>query len=137
MFDLGPEGDRPINSLSNGQKHKAAICAALISDAPILLLDEPFASGLDPAGILALKRVLQRLVQHGRTVVMTTPVPELLEELDSKLVILRDGQVLAFDRLPGLRQLAGADGSLANVLQHLLHPETLKNLDRYFLPTQR
>ena len=132
LFDMARQGDWPIDSYSNGQKHKTAICAALISDTPILLLDEPFAGGLDPAGILALKRVLKHLAERGRTVVMTTPVPELLEELDSRLVILRDGQIVAFDRLEGLRRLAGTDGNLAEVLQRLIYPETLAHLEQYF-----
>src|SRR5688500_6532056 len=49
LFQLRREGDWPIRSYSNGQKKKIAVAGALVTEAPILLLDEPFAGGLDPA----------------------------------------------------------------------------------------
>ena len=61
----------------------------------MLLLDEPFSGGLDPSGILALKRILQRLARQSEvTVVMTTPVPELVEELADRIVVVRDADDL-------------------------------------------
>jgi ABC-type multidrug transport system ATPase subunit len=51
LFDLTEKGDSPIRSLSAGQKKKVALCSALVPEVPILLLDEPFSGGLDPAGI--------------------------------------------------------------------------------------
>ena len=133
LFELSREGDWPISSYSNGQQKKIALCAALVAEAPILLLDEPFSGGLDPAGILALKRVLQRLPdERGATIVMTTPVPELVEELADRIAIIRQGQLLAFDTPEGLRRLTQCSGSLAHVLERLIHPETLKNIARYF-----
>ncbi|MCP6726047.1 ATP-binding cassette domain-containing protein, partial [Klebsiella pneumoniae] len=84
--------DWPIRSYSNGQQKKVAICGALVSEAAVLMLDEPFSGGLDPAGIMALKRVLRRRVEHdGATVVMTTPVPELVEELADRIALISDG----------------------------------------------
>jgi ABC-2 type transport system ATP-binding protein len=133
LFELSKEGDWPIRSYSNGQRKKIAICSALVSEAPLLLLDEPFSGGLDPSGILALKRVLQRLAaQNEVTVVMTTPVPELVEELAHRIVLLRDGQVLAHDTAEGLRRRAGCAGPLAEVLERLIHPQTIDNIDHYF-----
>ena len=66
VFELEREGDWPIQSFSNGQQKKIAICAALVTEAPVLILDEPFSGGLDPSGILALKRILQRLIADAR-----------------------------------------------------------------------
>lgn len=133
LFDLVKEGDWPIRSYSNGQQKKIAICAALVPDAPVLLLDEPFSGGLDPSGILALKRVLQRLAANNNaTVVMTTPVPELVEELAHRIVILRDGQIIAFDTADGLRRQTGSTGPLGEVLERLIHPQTLDNIEHYF-----
>jgi ABC-2 type transport system ATP-binding protein len=133
LFQLSREGDWPIRSYSNGQKKKIAIASVLMTEAPILLLDEPFAGGLDPAGILALKRVLQRLArEEKRTIVMTAPVPELVEETADEVVVLREGQVAAHDTIAGLRQLTKCDGPLAEVLARLTHPETLDTIERYF-----
>ena len=133
LFDLTTQGDWPIRSYSNGQQKKIAICSALIADTPVLLLDEPFAGGLDPSGILALKHVLRGLVERRQaTVVMTTPVPELLDELADRIVVLKEGTVLAYDTPAGLRRLTGCSGSMADVLGRLIHPQTLDRIDRYF-----
>jgi ABC-type multidrug transport system ATPase subunit len=87
---------------------------------------------LDPAGLLALKRVLQRRVrEQGATVVLTSPVPELVEEIASRVVILKEGQVAAFDSVSALSQRAGVAG-LGNVLEQLLHAETAEKLATYF-----
>ena len=133
LFDLDGPGDWPIKSYSNGQKHKIALCAALLCETPILLLDEAFSGGLDPSGILALKRVLRHAVdKKGASVIISTPVPELVEEVADRIVVLRNGQVLAFDTLDGLRAETDCDGSLSEVLERLMHPQTLDRLDRYF-----
>jgi ABC-2 type transport system ATP-binding protein len=133
LFDLCDQGDQPIYSYSAGQLKKISLCSALITEAPYLLLDEPFSGGLDPSGILALKRVLQRLAARDDvTIVMTTPVPELVEELADRIAIIRDGQLAAFENAAGLRRLAHTSGSIAEVLQVLLSPETLHNIDLYF-----
>jgi ABC-2 type transport system ATP-binding protein len=133
LFDLWAEGDWPIRSYSNGQKKKIAVCSVLVTDAPVMLLDEPFSGGLDPSGILALKRVLRhRVEKEGATVVMTTPVPELVEEMADRIAILRDGRIAAFDSADGLRRLTGCGGPLAEVLERLIHPQTLEQLRDYF-----
>ncbi len=137
LFDLATEGDWPIRSYSNGQQKKIAICSVLVTDAPILLLDEPFSGGLDPSGILALKRIVQRLgAQRKATVVMTTPIPELVEELASRIAIISAGRVLAFDTPDGLRRQTGCSGSLGEVLERLIHPHTIDNIQKYFEETR-
>jgi ABC-type multidrug transport system ATPase subunit len=133
LFDLTEQGDQPIYGYSAGQLKKISLCSALITEAPYLLLDEPFSGGLDPSGILALKRVLQRLAQRDDvTIILTTPVPELVEELADRIAIVRDGTLAAFDTADGLRRLTGTDGPLAEVLQRLLNPATLDNIEFYF-----
>lgn len=138
VFDLGREGDWPIHSYSNGQQKKVAICSALVTEAPVLLLDEPFSGGLDPSGILVLKRLLQHRVREQRaTVVLTTPVPELVEQLADRIVILQNGRIVACDTVEGLRQRANGSGPLSAVLERLMHPETLANLEQYFREESR
>ena len=133
VFELSAEGDWPIHSYSNGQQKKIAICGALITEAPFLLLDEPFSGGLDPSGILALKHLLRHLVDTNQaTVVMTTPVPELVEELADRIVVVGDGQVLACDSAEGLRRRTKCNGALDEVLARLIHPQTLTNIREYF-----
>ncbi len=133
LFQLEREGDWPIRSFSHGQKKKIALAAALISECPLLLFDEPFGGGLDPAGILALKEVIKRLAKMpGRTIVMTAPDPSLVEELADGIIVLREGRIAAFDTAAGLRKLAGDGGALTDVIGRLTFPEALDAVEDYF-----
>jgi ABC-type multidrug transport system ATPase subunit len=132
LFELEKLGDSPIRSYSAGQQKKIALCSALVTEAQVLLLDEPFSGGLDPSGILALKHVLQRLAHDGGTILMTTPVPELVDELADRLIILRDGQIAVQGTLYDLQRETGCWGPLSEVLERLISPHTLDNLERYF-----
>lgn len=138
VFELAREGDWPIRSYSAGQQKKISLCAALLTRAPILLLDEPFSGGLDPSGILALKHILRHRVEKERaTVVMTTPVPEILEELADRIAIIREGEIVAYDSAEGLRRMSQCRGGLDEVMARLMHPRTLENLERYFAEEPR
>lgn len=133
LFELVDKADAPVRSCSAGQKKKVALCGMLLTEAPVLLLDEPFSGGLDPAGLLALKRILQRRVtEEFNTVVLTSPVPEIVEEIAGRVLILREGQVAAFDTIDGLRRLTGVDGSLGTILEGLLYPGMSGKLADYF-----
>ncbi|HLJ11653.1 MAG TPA: ATP-binding cassette domain-containing protein, partial [Planctomycetaceae bacterium] len=132
LFELGELGDSPIRTYSAGQQKKVALCSALVSEAKVLLLDEPFSGGLDPSGILALKHVLRRLAQEGGTILMTTPVPELVDELADRLIILRGGEIAVQGTLRDLQRETGCGGALSEVLERLISPHTLANLEKYF-----
>jgi len=132
LFNLN--GDHAINSYSTGQRKKIGLASALITDAEILLLDEPFSGGLDPSGIFAMTRVLRRLAEReDRTVVMATPVPTLIEEVADRVAIIENGEITQVGTLEELRQISGKDGDAAEVLQHLMHPETSQLIDDYFV----
>lgn len=131
LFDLAGQAETPIANLSSGQAKKVALCSALLPDVPVMLLDEPFSGGLDPAGILVLRKLLRKRVADGRTVVLTSPVPEIVEEVADRVVILRDGQVIANDTVDGLRRQTGVAGSLAAVLEKLMFPDTLRKIELY------
>jgi ABC-type multidrug transport system ATPase subunit len=132
LFELGEQADSPIRGYSSGQQKKVALCSALVTEAPVMFLDEPFSGGLDPAGILALRRVLRQKVKGRRaTIILTSPVPELVEEVADRVLLLRQGEVLAFDTPDGLRRSTGCHGSLAQVLERLIYPEMRQHLDEY------
>ena len=133
LFDLDRHGDSAIEAYSNGQRKKIALCAALVTEAPVMILDEPFAGGIDPAGILALKHVLKRLAERSDvTVLMATPVPELVEQVARRIAVLVDGELVTCDTPAELRRQTQCDGSLQEVLGQLMHPDTSAQVDRYF-----
>jgi ABC-2 type transport system ATP-binding protein len=133
LFDLADKADSPIRSLSAGQKKKVALCSVLVAEVPILLLDEPFSGGLDPAGLLTLKRIIQHNAhRNAATIVLTSPVPEIVEEITTRIIVLHHGEVLAFDTIDGLQRMTGHRGSLGAVLERLMFPDTTTRLDAYF-----
>ncbi len=136
LFGLHDEGDWPISSYSNGQKHKIGLSSVLITETPVLLIDEAFTGGLDPAGILALKQVLRHRASDGALVVITTPVPELVQEVADRIVMLRDGQIVADGSMDELRHQTTSGNTLDEVMQELIHPETMVNLQEYLCETQ-
>lgn len=138
LFELKEQADWPIRGYSSGQQKKVALCSALVTETPVLLLDEPFSGGLDPSGLLALKLVLRHMVDRQKaTVVLTSPVPELVEEIANRIIVLRRGEIMAFDSLEGLRRSTGCRGSLGQVLERMIYPETARNLEHYFEGLER
>jgi ABC-2 type transport system ATP-binding protein len=133
LFQLAEKGESPIRTYSNGQKKKIAICGALVTDTPILILDEPFTGGLDPSAILALGRVLKHLaVSEQRTIVMASQIAEMIEPLAGRIAILSGTRMLAYDSLDGLRAQTGCSGSFTEVFEQLVHPQAAEQIERYF-----
>jgi ABC-type multidrug transport system ATPase subunit len=133
LFQLADKGDAPIRTCSNGQKKKIAICGTLVTEAPVLVFDEPFTGGLDPSAILALRRVLKHIAERGDvTVLMASQIPELVEELAHRILVLSGTRVMAYDTLDGLRKQTGCPGALPEVFEKLVHPDTLEHIENYF-----
>lgn len=130
LFELGT-GSIGCLAASSGQRKKIALCSALVTDAPILLLDEPFAGGLDPSGIRALKRVLEALAENrDRTIVMATPVPELVENLARRVAILQGTRIAAL-ATPGELCAQTGQSTLEAAYEQIAHPSDIDRAARY------
>jgi ABC-2 type transport system ATP-binding protein len=81
--------------LSRGMKQKLAIGCALIHDPRALLLDEPL-TGLDPVGIRRMKATILDHAGAGAAVILSSHLLHLVEEICSRVLIMRQGRVLAF-----------------------------------------
>jgi|GEM_PF-326371 len=132
LFALTDVESQSLKSLSTGQKKKVGLCSALLADRELLLLDEPFSGGLDPAGISALRRVLlNRAREHQQTIVLTTPVAELVAELADRLLILRDGGLAHDLDHNELRRRLETTPSLADALNELIFPDAEQRIQRF------
>lgn len=133
LFNLKELADSPISNYSAGQQKKISLASALITEAEILLLDEPFSGGLDPAGILALRRVLARLKEERDcTIVFTAPVPELVAENADRLLVIRDGKIAVEGTIEELLNAAGTGSSVEQMLNERIFPESEQNVADYF-----
>jgi ABC-type multidrug transport system ATPase subunit len=133
LFALRDRADAPISALSTGQKKKVAISGALVSDAPIQLMDEPFSGGLDPSALLALRKVMQHLAHRDDvTLVIATPMPEIVETLADSIAIIRAGELITIGTPDELRASGEGEESLEEVLERLINPKTLEHVTAYF-----
>jgi ABC-2 type transport system ATP-binding protein len=105
-FDLLPLALRPLNSLSRGQAYKSGLVAMLALDRELWLLDEPFASGMDPQGINAFKQHVRAAAARGRTIIYSTQLLDVAERFSDRVCIIHKGEVLHFDTLAALRERA-------------------------------
>jgi ABC-type multidrug transport system ATPase subunit len=132
VFELKDRADSDISSYSTGQKKKIGICSTLVTDAPIMILDEPFSGGLDSSALLALHHILKHLVTNGNTtIMMAVPVPELVEDLANRIAVIREGSIIACDSSINLMAQTQTD-SFSDALEHLVHPDGSKHIQRYF-----
>jgi len=115
-FDLFTIAENPLNTLSRGQVYKAALVALIAVNPEVWLLDEPFASGMDPHGINALKQCAREAAAQGRTVVYSTQILEVVERFSDRVCILHQGEVRAFD---SVSLLQGAGGGLDEIFKQL------------------
>lgn len=111
FFRLDDQADQRIATYSLGMKKKIAVCAALIHDPAMIILDEPF-DGLDPAARLCLKDALRAAARRGRAILLSTHGLEVAEDLSTRIVVIHHGRIIADGDMAYLRHLAGADNAL-------------------------
>jgi ABC-2 type transport system ATP-binding protein len=119
-FDLLPLAFRPIQSLSRGQAYKAALVAMIAANRDLWLLDEPFASGMDPHGIDAFKRYARQAANEGKTIIYSTQILDVAERFSDRACIIYQGEVRAFDTLVNLRdRVADKNNVLEEIFRQL------------------
>ena len=88
---LTSKADAKLNELSGGMKRRLSLARALVNDPQLLLLDEP-TTGLDPQARHLMWERLQRLVQQGKSILLTTHFMDEAERLCNRLLVLDHGQ---------------------------------------------
>ncbi|MCA9166028.1 MAG: ABC transporter ATP-binding protein [Planctomycetales bacterium] len=109
-FALLPKIDHQVRTLSRGERYKAALIALLAVNAELWLIDEPFASGMDPEGLLAFRKAARMAVERGVTVIYSTQILEVAERFSDRVCILQSGRVRTFDSIERLRDQHGIHG---------------------------
>ena len=93
-LQLAHRRDAKVEWLSGGEQQRVAICRALINDPEILVADEPTAN-LDSKLSAEFLAILRRLAEAGRTVILTSHDPLVVEsEVVDRVYSLRDGQLI-------------------------------------------
>lgn len=119
-FDLLPLALRTVQTLSRGQAYKVGLVAMIATDRDLWLLDEPFASGMDPHGIDAFKRHARAAATRGRTVLYSTQLLDVAERFADRVCVIHQGEIHAFDTLTRLREQASDKHNvLEEMFRHL------------------
>lgn len=118
-FEIADKADQLPGELSRGMKQKLAIACGLLHSPQVMFFDEPL-TGLDPLGIRRMKNSIIKRARDGATIVLSSHLLHLLEEVCTHVLILKRGEKIA-------------DGTIAEVSARFSNGEVNVNLEEIFL----
>jgi len=101
-FGLAAWAAKPGAALSKGMQQKVQLCTALIGDARLLILDEPF-TGLDPVNVVLLEAVLARRRAAGTIVLLSTHQMSKVEQQCDRALLLDRGRTVLLGTVREMR----------------------------------
>ncbi len=111
--------DELVESYSHGMKQRLVVCAALIHQPRILVVDEPMV-GMDPKGARTIKDLFCSLSKSGTTIFLSTHSISVAEEICHRIGIIQKGRLIACGTMNELHErAAGRHGNLESVFLEL------------------
>lgn len=92
LFGLNPFLKKKLGNLSGGTKQKVNLVLTFMFDSELIILDEP-TTGLDPIALIHLKELIQREKTNGKTILITTHIMSVVDEIADEIVFLLDGKI--------------------------------------------
>ncbi|MET8119860.1 ABC transporter ATP-binding protein [Micromonospora sp. NPDC005189] len=102
VMELNDAETTLVVDYSTGMRKKIGLATALLHGPRLLVLDEPF-EAVDPVSAAALKAILVRFVESGGSVVLSSHVMALVEQLCDAVAVMVDGRVVAAGPLAEVR----------------------------------
>ncbi len=102
VLDLAGDARRLVADYSTGMRKKAALGCALIHNPPVLFLDEPL-EGVDPVSGDVIRRLLARFAGSGSTVLFSSHVMELVEQVCDHVSIIDKGKIVVTGTIDEVR----------------------------------
>ncbi|MEV6100403.1 ABC transporter ATP-binding protein [Nocardia sp. NPDC051981] len=94
LVGLSEVANKSAGGFSLGMSQRLGLAGALLGDPQVLLFDEPV-NGLDPEGILWIRRFMQRLAGEGRTVLVSSHLLSEMAQTAEHLVVIGRGRLIA------------------------------------------
>lgn len=91
---LADAAGRRVGGFSLGMKQRLGVATALLGDPPVFMFDEPV-NGMDPEGVLWMRRLFRRLAAEGRTVFLSSHLMSEMENTADDLVVIGRGRLIA------------------------------------------
>ncbi len=102
--------DKLVATLSRGNKQKMQVIAALIHDPLLLIMDEPL-TGLDAKSSKVVKEILELHKERGGSVIFSTHILEVAEEMCDRIAIMDRGKIIAMGTVEELSKMANKVGA--------------------------
>lgn len=102
MFGMTENLNSLVSSYSHGMKQKLVIISAVMHRPKLLILDEPFV-GLDPNAAYLLKQIMKEMCRGGAAVFFSSHILEVVEQLCTKIAIIKSGKLIASGETAQLR----------------------------------
>src|SRR5918999_3541813 len=129
-FDLSNWQDELVEGFSHGMKQRLVLCAALIHEPRILIVDEPMV-GLDPKGARTIKNLFRSLAEAGTTVFLSTHSLSVAEEVCYRIGIIHKGHLIASGSMADIYRLTRVhDSNLEDVFLELTQQQDDVTLSR-------
>lgn len=107
-FDLVKAAERPAKTYSGGMRRRLDLAVSLIAAPPVIFLDEP-TTGLDPRSRLVMWDIINKLMEKGTTILLTTQYLEEADQLADRIVVIDGGKVIAEGTAKELKAKVGKD----------------------------
>jgi ABC-2 type transport system ATP-binding protein len=111
LVGLGSAARRKAGGYSLGMRQRLGIAAAMLGDPPVIIMDEPF-NGMDPEGIIWMRRLLRSLAAEGRAILVSSHLMGEVQDVADHVVVVGRGRVLADASVDALVAGASGDGVL-------------------------
>jgi len=122
LFDAEEWADELTENYSHGMRQKIVMCAALIHDPKVLIIDEPMV-GLDPRSAKTVKTVLRERVAEGCAILMSTHTLSVAEEVADRVGIINRGRLVAEGTVAELQRTAAVSDRLEDVFLELTNAD--------------
>ncbi len=92
LFGLNEYLQKKLGTLSGGTKQKVNLVLTFMFDSELIILDEP-TTGLDPIALIHLKELIEKAKAKGKTILITTHIMSVVDEIANEIVFLLDGKI--------------------------------------------